>query len=67
MAEYIQDEEDSEEVTPPPTLEEEEEEESKDTLYKDGVPRLQIQINKLKEITERMKDMTAQIRRMKNG
>ncbi len=68
MAEYVQDEEDIQEVpvNPPPTVEEEAETENQDTLYKDGVPNLQLQINRLKDITKSMKEMSAQIRRMKD-
>ena len=68
MAEYVQDEENIQEVpvNPPPTVEEEAETENQDTLYKDGVPNLQLQINRLKDITKSMKEMSAQIRRMKD-
>ena len=60
-------EEEEEDIpSPPPTLEEQEETEDKSNLYRDNTKNLNLQIDKLQEITKRLKGMTNQLRRMKN-
>ena len=68
MAEYIEDVEDEDEQdipVPPPTIEEQETTEDKSNLYRDNTKNLNLQIDKLNEITQRIKGMTNQLRRMK--
>ena len=67
MAEYIEEEEEVEQdiPVPPPTMEEEEETQDQSNLYRENVKNLNLHIQKLKDITDKLKGMPNQIRRMK--